>query len=138
MPYVNGYFVMDNSHYTNSHFHIPTYNKLQAPPKPVMHPNLAAAELGLTPKELAPILQECENPQIAFAQPPLILTRTTTNHPIPPTEQLGLTAEEVEELLEDQREWMREEEQRHKEGVETQHPTETHHHQGEQNDDTDT
>ena len=89
-------------------------------------------------EELAPILQECENLQIVFAQPPPILTRTTTNHPIPATEQLGLTTEEVEEVLEDQREWMREEEQRHEEGVETQHPTETYHQQGEQNNDTDT
>jgi hypothetical protein len=58
MPYVNGYFVMDNSHYTNSHFHIPSYSELQTPPELTTHPNSAAAQLGLTPAELAPILQE--------------------------------------------------------------------------------
>jgi hypothetical protein len=126
MPYVSGYFVMDNYQYTNSNFHIPTYNELRVPPEPVIHPNSAAAQLGLTPKELAPILQECENLQIMFAQPLPILTRTTTNHLIPATEQLGLTTEEVEEVLEDQREWMREEEQRHEEGVETQHQQDHH------------
>ena len=58
-------------------------------------------------------------------------------HPSSAAAQLGLTREEIQEVLEDQREWMREEEQRHEERVETQHPTETHHQQGEQNDDTD-
>jgi hypothetical protein len=58
MPFINGYFVMDNSHYINLHFHIPAYNELQPPPNTIMHLNSAAAQLGLTPKQLTPILQE--------------------------------------------------------------------------------
>jgi len=36
-----------------------------------------------------------------------ILTRPTTTHLIPATQQLGLTQKEAEEVLQDQEDWMR-------------------------------
>ena len=57
MPLINGYPVMDDS-YIDSQFHIPSYSELNAQPAIVIHPNSSAAQLGLTPEELAPILHE--------------------------------------------------------------------------------
>jgi hypothetical protein len=136
MPFTDGYFVMDNSYYINSDFHNPSYSELRAPPDHI-HPNSAAAQLGLTPEELAPILQECENLQSVFAQPPPILTGTTTNHPIPATAQLGLTKDEIEEVLEDQEEWMREEEEQEQRESGHTMAEETHQQQQGRDDDVD-
>src|ERR1700720_1800778 len=78
-----------------------------------IHPDSVAAQLGLTPEELTPILQDqqCEYQQHELeyeaAQPPLYLTHTI--HPDSTAAQLGL--EDMEEVLEDQREWMRQEEE---------------------------
>ncbi|KIM76999.1 hypothetical protein PILCRDRAFT_12368 [Piloderma croceum F 1598] len=94
-----------------------------------IHPDSAAAQLGLTPEELAPILQEQQeflnsldsmgykpeqqqHLRNELAQPPPILTRPTTTQLIPATQQLRLTQEEAEEVLQDQEEWMRDEEMR--------------------------
>jgi hypothetical protein len=106
---------MDDSYYIDSQFHIPSYSELHTQPEIIIHPNSTAAQLGLTPAELVPILREQqEYLRDEVAQPPPTFTRPTTVHLIPATEQLGLTTEEVEEVLQDQKDWMRaEEEQRH-------------------------
>jgi len=61
-----------------------------------------------------------------LAQPPPIVTRPTTYRLIPATKQLGLTQEKIEEVLEDQREWIREEEEQ-KQEVGRHHIAEAHH-----------
>ena len=106
---------MDDSYYIDSQFHIPSYSELHTQPEIIIHPNSTAAQLGLTPAELAPILREQqEYLRDEVAQPPPTFTQPTTVHLIPATKQLGLTTEEVEEVLQDQKDWMRaEEEQRH-------------------------
>jgi len=98
-----------------------------------IHPNSAVAQLGLTPEALAPILQEqqeflnsldsmgYEPEQQQYlrdepAQPLPILTRPTTTHLTPATQQLGLTQEQAREVLQDQEEWMRDEEMREEKG----------------------
>src|ERR1700720_2473373 len=78
-----------------------------------IHPDSVAAQLGLTPEELIPILQDqhCEYQQEELeyeaAQPPLYSTHTI--HPDSTAAQLGM--EDMEEVLEDQREGMRQEEE---------------------------
>jgi hypothetical protein len=115
MPRINGYFVMDDSYYTDSDFHILTYNKLQAPPELGIHSNSAAAQLGLTPEELTPILQELQQDseylQYEHAQPLPNLTRPTI-HVNSATTQLGLITEDIADILEDQEQWLREEGER--------------------------
>jgi len=49
---------MDDSYYIDSQFHTPSYSELHTQPKIIIHPNSAAAQLGLTPAELVPILGE--------------------------------------------------------------------------------
>ena len=89
-----------------------------------IHLNSAAAQLGLTPEELAPILQEqqefldsldslgyepkqqwYEHPPTRHTQPPFELDI----HPNSMAAQLGLTLEEVREVNEEQERWFREE-----------------------------
>jgi hypothetical protein len=125
MPLINGYFVMDDSYYIDSQFHIPSYRKFHTQPEIIIHPNLATTQLRLTPAELAPILREQqEYLQDEIAQPPPTFTRSTTARLIPATEQLGLITEEIEEVPKDQEEWMNEEEnQRHEAGTSTMEGT---------------
>ena len=112
MPYINGLYVMDNSFYTGSQYQIPAYSPLKMAPSTQIHPNSPAGLLGMTPEELKPILQDQQEfLRNEFAQPPPIFTRPTTYHLTPATQQLGPTAEEVEEAEEHHREWMREEEE---------------------------
>ena len=93
-------------------YYIPAHNSNYNQPLDYIHPDSIAGQLGLTPTELAPILQEQQElMRDELAQPPPTFTKPTTNHLIPATQQLGLSPEEVEEVLEDQREWMREEEE---------------------------
>ena len=114
----------------DSPYHIPAYNHNCYLPPDHIHPNSAAAQLGLTLEELTPILQDCENLQNEFAQP---LTEPTTYHnhtiraesPQPPPNlappalpksvadtiaQLGLTPTELaaleEECIREQTEWL--------------------------------
>jgi hypothetical protein len=62
----------------SSPYYIPTYNHNQSLPPEYIHPNSAATQLGLTPTEMAPILQEQhELMQDELAQPP---NRTTIYH----------------------------------------------------------
>ncbi|KIM75664.1 hypothetical protein PILCRDRAFT_13438 [Piloderma croceum F 1598] len=60
------------------------------------------------------------------AQPPPILTRPTTTHLIPATQQLGLTQEETEEVPQDQEDGMGDEERWEEKG---EYTTEVTHHQ---------
>ena len=89
-------------------YYIPAYNQNHnfTSDQPI-HPNSAAAQLGLTPEELVPVLreQQCE---YEYAQP-LPVSAGPTIHPGSVAAQLGLTQEEIQEVLEDQEEWMREE-----------------------------
>jgi hypothetical protein len=60
MPFINGIFIMDPSYYTNTPLYIPPYNNSSNNNNYItpdhIHPNSSAAELSLTPEELAPIL----------------------------------------------------------------------------------
>jgi hypothetical protein len=125
MPFTDGYFIMDNSYYINSDFHIPSYSELRAPPDHI-HPNSAAAQLGLTPEELAPVLREqqyeyeCAQPptqpttchnHYAQAKPPQPSSNPTPYvHPQSVAAQLGLTPNELialeEECIREQTEWL--------------------------------
>jgi hypothetical protein len=109
--YVNGYFVIDNSHYINSPYHIPAYNHNHTLPADYISPNSAAAQLGLTSAEMAPILQEQrELMRDEFTQPPTEPTTyykhtTRAESPHPPlihpnsaAAQLGLTPTEAAEV----------------------------------------
>jgi hypothetical protein len=62
MPYINGIFIMEDSYYLNTPFYIPAYNSYhnepQIPLGTYIHPESAAGQLGLTPTELALILEE--------------------------------------------------------------------------------
>ena len=120
MPYINGYFVMDDTYYTDSHFHIPTYDTLRTTSSTHIHPDSPAMQLSLTPEDLKLILQLLDE----YTQPPQISAELTIHVDLAAA-QLRLTKDEMEEVMEDQREWMREEKQRHKEGehttMETQH-----------------
>ena len=100
MPFINSIFIMEDSYYTNSPYHIPAYNYPQLLPSTYIHPESAAGQLGPTWVELALILHEQqEYLQDKLAQPPQTFTRPTT-HPILATMQLGLTKKEIEEVLE--------------------------------------
>jgi hypothetical protein len=97
-----------------------------------IHPNSAAAQLGLTPEELAPILKEQQefldtvsyepkqykHPLAECAQP-LLHNLDIIIHPNSAAAQLELTTEKIAEVLEDQEQWMREAE------VHTSMPTHT-------------
>src|ERR1700722_17937273 len=106
-----------------------------------IHPDSVAAQLGLTPEELTPILQdqqhEYQQEELEYeaAQPPLYFTHTI--HPESTAAQLGLSMEEMEEVLEDQREWMRQEEEEEQRYWEARHTTAgTPNQQDHHNDDT--
>ena len=49
---------MENSYYSNTHYHNTTYNPLWTTPSAHIHPDSAAAQLGLTPDALTTILQD--------------------------------------------------------------------------------
>ena len=55
---INGNFVIDSLYYLNSPYHIPAYNHNHTIPAETVHPNSPAAQLGLTPAEIAQVLQE--------------------------------------------------------------------------------
>ncbi|KIM86659.1 hypothetical protein PILCRDRAFT_4561 [Piloderma croceum F 1598] len=72
MPYINGYFIMDDSYYTDSDFYILTYDTLQTTPSTHIHPDSSAAQLSLTLNELTLVLQEQRStyPTHHMSQPP--------------------------------------------------------------------
>ena len=86
MPYIYGIFMVDHSYYS----HTPSqnsaysyhYQEPQLPPCTYIHPDSAAAQLGLTPEELAPILEEQHQflRDDKLTQPPPALTRSTTGY----------------------------------------------------------
>ena len=87
------------------------YNYSHTLPEDYISPNSAAAHLGLTSAEMAPILQEQrELMRDEYAQPPPI-SALPIIHPGSTAARLGVTPEEMEEILADQEEWMREEEE---------------------------
>jgi hypothetical protein len=118
MPFINGIFIMDLSYYTDTPLYIPPYNNSSnnnyVPPDHI-HPNSAAAELGLTPEELAPILREQQRKcwyEYVYAQPPWSALAVHDDigaqsapppfiHPESATTQLRLTPEEAREVHEE-------------------------------------
>ena len=117
---------MDDSYYIETQFHILSYSELHTQPEIVIHPNSAAAQLGLTPAELVPILRkQQEYLQDEYAQPLPNPARTAV-HPNSTVMQLGLTTEEIEEVLRDQEDWLREEEQQEQEAGTAAHPASWH------------
>ena len=122
---------MDHHYYNSPYYTVNNtyYWELQLPPSIHIHPDSAAAQLGLTPTEMAPILQEQREflrneLRNEIAQPPPVLTRPATAsyrheelrvipstyiHPESPAGQLGLTPEELEPILRDQQEFLRNE-----------------------------
>jgi hypothetical protein len=107
---------IDDSQFDNTSFYIPTYNELRITRSTHIHPNSSAAQLGLTPSDLEPILQDQrEYLQNEYAQPPA--NQATSYHhntriktppnlaletqPQTATEQLGLTPEEAREVHEE-------------------------------------
>jgi hypothetical protein len=135
MPLINGYPVMDDS-YIDSQFHIPSYSELHTQPEIVIHLNLSAAQLSLTPEELAPILRERQLEYYLrdeVAQPltqPAIYNTTKVELQQPPPKpalyvhpqsiaaQSGLSLTEIAEIEEDciheQTEWLAIEEAKQK------------------------
>jgi hypothetical protein len=102
---------IDDSQWIHTPLYISTYNELWITPSTHIHPDLSAAQLGLTPEDLKPILwHQQEHLLDEFAQPPPISTKPII-HPSSSAAQLGLTSEDMEEVLADQIEWMREEEE---------------------------
>src|SRR6202167_2451449 len=115
---------MDNI-YNNSPYYTLANYYYSTLPEDYISPNSAAAQLGLTPADMAPILQEqYELMRDELAQPPPALTRPdTTNygleelrvipntyiHPESPAGQLGLTPQELDPILRDQQEFLRNE-----------------------------
>src|ERR1700735_2067737 len=124
---------MDHT-YSNSPYNTPSYNHYywepQLPPSIHIHPQSAAAQLGYTPEELAPILREQQQFMLAeeLAQPQRVLTRPTTTsyhrttrieatpnpvfyaRPQQEAAKLGISLEELaaisEQAIRDQAEWL--------------------------------
>ena len=128
---------MENSYYSNTHYHNTTFNPLWTTPSAHIHPDSAAAQLGLTPDELTTILQDQQREyqwhelEYEAAQPPHRFADTI--HPDSVAAQLGLSLEDMEGILEDQREWMRQEEEEEQRYREARHttagtPDQEHHH----------
>ena len=105
---------MDNIYNNSPYYTLANYYNYTLP-EDYISPNSAAAQLGLTPADMAPILQEqYELMRDELAQPPPALTRPdTTNygleehqvipstyiHPESPAGQLGLTPQELDLIL---------------------------------------
>jgi hypothetical protein len=127
------YYNINSPYYTSANNHY--YWEPQLPPSIHIHPDSAAAQLGLTPADMVPILQEQREflrneLRNELAQPPPALTRTTSTHhlraraePQPkPTSlspqqeaaRLGITPEELaaigEDSIRDQAEWLAQDE----------------------------
>ena len=81
MPYINGIFVVDHSYYSPTPFQNSAYSyhyqEPQLPPCTYIHPDSAAAQLGLTPEEMAPILEE---PTDRDTTPPRTFNHTTRSY----------------------------------------------------------
>ena len=87
----------------------------------VIHPNSAAARLGFSPEEMAPIPQEQQElmatmsyePKWRYEHPPMEYAQPHADpyfvHPNSAAAQLGLTPEEIREVVEEQERWFREE-----------------------------
>jgi len=87
----------------------------------VIHPNSAAARLGFSPEEMAPILQEQQElmatmsyePEQQYEHPPTECAQPHADpyfvHPNSAAAQLGLTPEEIREVVDEQERWFREE-----------------------------
>ena len=117
----------------DQHYYDP-YDYSHPSPTDYISPNSAAAQLGLTLAEMAPILQEQrELMRDEYAQPPPISARPTI-HPGSAAARLGVTPEEMGEILADQEEWMREE-QEQEQGAGGYTWTEENHHQQQVRDD---
>src|ERR1700691_6061963 len=115
---------MDNIYSNSPYYTLANYYN-HTLPEDYISPNSAAVHLGLTPTDMAPILQEqYELMQDELAQPPLALTRpATTNYGLEerqvmpstyihlesPASQLGLTPKELEPILRDQQEFLQNE-----------------------------
>ena len=117
---------IDDSQWIHTAFYIPTYRELRTTHNIQIHPDSAAAQLGLTLEELTPILQDWQQEhqlhklEYEATQPPHNFVPTV--HPDLAAAQLGLSMESLKKVLVDQREWMREEEeeeQRYREGRHT-------------------
>jgi hypothetical protein len=105
---------MDNIYNNSPYYTLANYYNHPLP-EDYISPNSAAAQLGLTPADMAPILQEQhELMRDELAQPPPALTRpATTNygpeelwvmpstyiHPESPAGQLGLNPQELDPIL---------------------------------------
>jgi hypothetical protein len=121
---------MANFYHQNTFIYNSGYNNYWEPQLPSsthIHQDSVAAQLGLTPMEMAPILQEQREflrneLRNKLAQPPLVLTRPATSsychrepwvmpntyiNPESPAGQLGLTPEELMPILHDQQEFLR-------------------------------
>ena len=121
---------MDNIYNNSPYYTLANYYNYTLP-EDYISPNSAAAQLGLTPADMAPILQEqYELMRDELAQPPPALTRSTTTYHLkarietqpklaPPSPQqeaarLGITPEDLaaisEEAVREQAEWLAKEE----------------------------
>jgi len=117
---------MDNIYNNSPYYTLANYYNYTLP-EDYISPNSAAAQLGLTPADMAPILQEqYELMRDELAQPPPALTRSTTTYhlkarietqpkPAPPSPQqeaarLGITPEDLaaisEEAVREQAKWL--------------------------------
>jgi hypothetical protein len=82
MSYIlNGIYAMEDSYYTGPQYQILAYSPPRIAPSSYIHPESAAGLLGITPEELAPILQDQQEfLGDELAQPPPALTRSTTTY----------------------------------------------------------
>ena len=83
---------MANFYHQNTPIYNPGYNNYwepQLPPSTYIHPDSVAAQLGLTPEELAPILRDQQEfLRNELAQPLPALTRPTTTYHLKPRTEI--------------------------------------------------